>query len=382
MESIEKENKKNADTVQKATTKRSRVKITEVARQLGVAVSTVSNAYNRPDQLSPALRQQILATAQQMGYPGPDPAARRLRRGQAGVISVLYTDSLTYAFADPVAVEFLRGVASAVEAAGLGLLLLPSASLENRNPDVVANAVVDGFIIYSMGEDDPLTNAALARRLPTVMVDQLQHPELPFVGIDDEKGARLAAEHLLELGHRRFGIISMRFNQQVHNGLANLARQQQVTHQVTRSRLRGYKSALVAAGLDWENIPVYEGFNNGQVAGRQAAEILLNLQPRPTAILALSDEMALGIVEVAQQLGLRIPDELSVVGFDNIPAANYVNPPLTTVAQPIFEKGLLAGQLLIEQLTQTELDEKQAPHRILPSSLIIRGSSGVVHIIK
>lgn len=357
--------------------RRHRVKITEVAQRLGVAVSTVSNAYNRPDQLSPALRRQILETASAMGYPGPDPAARRLRQGQAGAISVLYTDSLTYAFADPVAVEFLRGVASAAEKTGLGLVLLPSASLEKRNPAAVTNAVVDGFIIYSMGEDDPLTNAALERRLPTVMVDQLQRPELPFVGIDDENSARIAAQHLVDLGHRHFGIIAMRLNQQPHNGLANLERQKQATHQVTRLRLRGYKAALVAAGIDWQNVAIYEGFNNGQVAGRAAAEVLLSLNPRPTALLAASDEMALGALEVAIQRGLSVPRDLSIVGFDNIPASNYSTPSLTTISQPIFEKGLLAGQLLIERLANPDLAEK-APHHILETGLIVRGSSGQV----
>ena len=130
---------------QKATLKR-------VARELGVSPSTVSNAYNRPDQLSPDLRERVFETARLLGYPGPDPLGRGLRRQQAGAIGVLYTDRLSYAFADPAAVPFLEGVSEATEEAGLGLLLIPGAPRDKRDTSAVREAAVDGLIVFCMAE--------------------------------------------------------------------------------------------------------------------------------------------------------------------------------------------------------------------------------------
>jgi DNA-binding LacI/PurR family transcriptional regulator len=360
----------NEDT--SASPKRQRVTITEVAKMLGVAVSTVSNAYNRPDQLSAALREQVLETAAKLGYT-PDPTARSLRRKKAGAIGVLYTDNLAYAFADPVAVEFLRGVATATEQAGLGLLLLPSSSLENRNPEAVSNALVDGFMVYSMGEDDPLTKAAIQRNLPTVTVDQLRQYNLPFVGIDDEGATRLMAQHLLSLGHTRFGIIMMRLTQTEHNGLVDISRKPVVTHEVIRLRLRGFSSALAFAGINLKDIKVYECFTNTQAKGQEAAKVLLSFDPRPTALLCASDQLAIGAMQAIQEAGLTVPADVSLTGFDDIPAILYTTPALTTVHQPHFEKGLIAGQTLIERLYQQDL--AVPPPVILPTHLVIRAST-------
>src|SRR5918911_961499 len=143
---------------------RERVTISDVASALGVAVSTVSNAYNRPDQLSAQLRERILTAAAELGYPGPDPVARGLRRQRAGAAGMLFAERLSYAFSDPAAVQVLDGIASALEPAGLGLLLVPGRA---DDPTTVQRAMVDGFILYSMVEDNPLLGAALRRRLPT-----------------------------------------------------------------------------------------------------------------------------------------------------------------------------------------------------------------------
>ena len=147
-----------------------------------MSASTVSNAYNRPDQLSPALRERVFETARRLGYGGPDPAARSLRSRRAGAIGVLYADRLSYAFADPAAVMFMQGVSVATEEAGLGMLLVPGSPRQARDPEVVGGAVVDGFIVYCLAEEDPLSNAALERRLPTVLVDQPPQKGLPAVG--------------------------------------------------------------------------------------------------------------------------------------------------------------------------------------------------------
>src|SRR5918998_105463 len=174
-----------------------RANLKDVAAELGVSAATVSNAYNRPDQLSPALRERVFETARRLGYAGPDALARGLRRGRAGAGGILYEDRLSYAFADPAAVLFLQGVSVATEEAGLGLLLLSGAPGEERDPEAISGAVVDGVVVYSMSDEDPLVSAALERRLPVVLVDQPRTGGLPFVGIDDMGAARAAAAHPL-----------------------------------------------------------------------------------------------------------------------------------------------------------------------------------------
>jgi DNA-binding LacI/PurR family transcriptional regulator len=348
-----------------------RATLKEVAAEVGVSPATVSNAYNRPDQLSPELRERVLETARRLGYSGPDAMARGLRRRRAGAVGVLYEDRLSYAFADPAAVLFLQGVSVATEEAGLGLLLLSGAPGEERDPEAISGAVVDGFVVYSMSDEDPLVEAALKRRLPVVLVDQPRTGGLPFVGIDDEGAARAAAEHLVGLGHRRFSVVSFALAPEPAGSLADVDRQEAATYSLTRSRLRGYATAIEAAGLSWEDVPVYEHFENVPEEGRKAAESLLTQEPRPTAILALSDQLALGALDAARRFGLSVPEDVSVVGFDDVPDAARATPPLTTVHQPHVEKGLLAGRLLITQLRDEELPSPE----LLPTRLVVRGST-------
>jgi len=348
-----------------------RATLKEVAAELGVSPATVSNAYNRPDQLSPELRERVFEVARRLGYPGPDPMARGLRRRRAGAVGVLYENRLSYAFADPAEVLFLQGVSMATEEAGLGLLLLSGAPGEERDPEAVSGAVVDGFVIYSMADDDPLVDAALERRLPAVIVDQPRVEGLPFVGIDDEGAARAAAEHLVSLGHERFGVVSFALTLGETSGIADLHRQEAATYQLTRSRLRGYAEAIAEAGLVWSDVPVYECIENVSDMGRVAAEVLLSGDTRPTAILAVSDQLALGAIEAVKQRGLSVPEDVSVVGFDDVPEAARTTPPLTTVHQPHVEKGLRAGQILIAQLR----DEEPPSPALLPTRLVIRDST-------
>ncbi len=351
---------------------RRRATLKEVAAELGVAPSTVSNAYNRPDQLSAALRERVFEAAGRLGYPGPDPLARGLRRRRAGAVGVLYDNRLSYAFADPAEVLFLQGVSMVTEEEGLGLLLLSGAPGEERHPEVIAGAVVDGFVLYSMAEGDLLVEAALGRHLPTVLVDQPQLGGLPVVSIDDEAAARSAAQHLVDLGHRRFGVVSFALTPGVRDGIADPARQEAATYRVSRSRLRGYAVAIAEAGLPWAGVPVYECAENVPEKGRTATEALLSRDPRPTAILTFSDQLALGAIEAARHLGLSVPKDLSIVGFDDVPEAARATPPLTTVHQPHVDKGLVAGRNLLAQLR----GEEPSSLELLPTRLVVRGSTG------
>jgi DNA-binding LacI/PurR family transcriptional regulator len=348
-----------------------RATIKEVAARVGVSAATVSNAYNRPDQLSVELRERVFAAAKELGYAGPDPVARGLRRGRAGAVGVVYADPLSYAFADPAAVMFLEGVSQAAEEAGLGLLLVPAPLREGRNPRTVAEAAVDGFVIYCLAEDDPLVDLALERRVPLVLVEQPPREGAPSVETDDVEGARAAAEHLLGLRHERLGVVSFELGRDASGELADLERQREATYRPSRLRLDGYRAAVEEAGLSWEDVPVYEATENTPEQGRTASEVLLTLERRPTAILALSDQLALGVFEAARKLGLSIPEDLSVVGFDDVPEASRTDPPLTTVFQPHVEKGLVAGRMLVAQLG----GEEPRSLALLPTRLVVRGST-------
>jgi DNA-binding LacI/PurR family transcriptional regulator len=350
-----------------------RATLARIAEELDVSAMTVSNAYNHPDRLSGALRERIFETAGRLGYHGPDPVGRSLRRQRTDVVGILYSGPLSYAFDDPAAVSFLSGLSSVTEEADLGLLLVAAGGYVSaeRHPRAAARAAVDGFVIYSMSDEEPLLAAALDRRLPAVVVDQPFKEGVPYVGIDDEAAARTAAEHLLHLEHERFAVISFALSPNVRDGIANPLRQEQAAFRVSRLRLRGYRAALEDAGLPWSKVPVYECPGSSKEFGQRAAEALLSPEHGPTAILASSDQLALGVIAWATELGLSVPEDVSVVGFDDIPAAASADPPLTTVHQDHAEKGLLAGRMLVSQLRKED-GPGAGP---LATSLVVRGST-------
>jgi DNA-binding LacI/PurR family transcriptional regulator len=344
-----------------------------VAEELGVSAMTVSNAYNRPERVSESLRESIFEAADRLGYAGPDPVARSLRRMRTNLAGVLYSNPLSHAFDDPAQVLFLKGVASATEEAGMGLMLVPGSvgSSAEERVSAVMDAAVDGFIVYSIADDDSLVGAALRRRLPTVIVDQPLLEDVPFVGIDDESAARGVAEHLLGLGHERFGVVAFGLAEAPFSGFAGPRRRASATFRVSRARLAGYAAALEAGGLFWGEVPVYECRGSSLLLGREAADALLSLEPRPTAILCLSDQLALGAIEAAWERGLSVPDDLSVAGFDDVPGSATSTPPLTTVHQDHAAKGGLAGRLLVAQFRGEDTEATD----LLPARLVVRGST-------
>ena len=349
--------------------------MTRVAEELGVSSMTISNAYNRPERVSESLREQIFETAERLGYAGPDPVARSLRRQKTNLAGVLYSNPLSYAFDDAAQVLFLKGVAAATEEAGMGLVLVPGSlgSSPNERASAAMDAAVDGFVVYSIADDDPLVEAALRRRMPTVIADQPLLEGVPFVGIDNESAARGVARHLVDLGHERFGVVSFSIAAADRApGIADSHRQRSATLRVTRARLAGYEGVLEAAGLPWKEVPVYECFGSSKALGREAADALLSQDPPLTAILALSDQLALGVIEAAKEHGLSVPEDLSVAGFDDVPEAATSRPPLTTVHQDHTKKGELAGRLLVAQLREEETEDTD----LLPARLVVRGSTG------
>lgn len=342
-----------------------------IADRLQVSRTTVSNAYSRPDQLTPDLRQKIFDVAREVGYAGPDPAARTLRRGRSNTIGVMFTEALGFAFSDPAAVLLLKGFAEVSENHDRSLLLLPCPPGTERQRSTVLDAVVDAFLIYCMPEGDQRMRDVMDRGLPTVVVDETRHDQAAFVGIDDREGTRTVADHLVGLGHRNVGIVTDRLIADNYTGAVSEDRQANATFGINRERLCGFADALVAAGVPWDGVPVQECFPISPEAGYRGAAALLDRPDRPTAILATSDQLALGVLQAARDRGIDVPGSLSVAGFDDIQAAAQSYPSLTTVRQPLLEKGRAAGRLLF-----SEWPDRDPPSMILPTELVVRGSTG------
>ncbi|MBA3905588.1 MAG: LacI family DNA-binding transcriptional regulator [Pseudonocardiales bacterium] len=343
--------------------------LASLAAELGVSRTTVSNAYNRPDQLSAPLRARVLEAARRLGYPGPDPVARSLRTRKAGAVGLLLTEALSYAFRDPAATGFLEGLALACEEAGQGLLLVP-VSPEQADVTAVLQAGVDGFVVYSVREDDPHFLAVLERPLPVVVCDQPTGVEgVDRVGVDDRAGMLAMARHLTGLGHRRIGVLCMRLGTGHRDGPADLERQNGATYPVQRDRLAGLRDGLGEVGVDWVNVPVVERFDHSVEAGQHATAELLASHPDITAVVCTSDVLALGALHHASEHGLAVPDDITITGFDGVPEAERAG--LTTVRQPVLEKGRVAGQLLLQR------GERSRPRRVtLPTELIVGSTSG------
>jgi DNA-binding LacI/PurR family transcriptional regulator len=337
--------------------------LTDVAKVVGVSVASVSYAFSRPDQLSPELREKILATARSLNYPGPNPAARMLRTGFAGSIAVVYASPLYHVFQDPAAAAFLSGVAEACSERRLGLLLLQCGE---GYESIIRSAAVDGLIIYTMPKNAVTIQTVVDRGLPMVVVDQFSLPNVPFIGINERAAARACAQHIKALGHQRIGIVTFPLHADGFSGPIDEKRLEKACFEVARRRMQGYLRVIEPGGPK-SPVKIWECPRSSEEDGRTAAEYFFQKKPRPTAILATSDRLALGVMEVARRYQLRIPEDLAVVGFDDIPAAKMSAPRLTTVRQPFEEKGRVAVAALLK--------EKGPLRTILPTKLIIRQSS-------
>ncbi len=325
-------------------------------------MGSASQAFGRPDLVSDDVRERVLAAAKELGYSGPHPGARRLRTGRAGALGLIFQERLRYQLTDPAALAFLAGLAQGMEDSSFGLLLIPDSRYRETAATAVQAAAVDGFVVYGAARNDPRVEAALARQVPVVTVEQPRDAPTPFIGIDDRAAARLAGEHLRQLGHERVGILSF---------VDAIDREGRLEVALTADRLAGYRDGL---GDAWSPDLVRTCRPNATAPARRATRDLLDLDARPTAILAMSDVLALGALEAAAERGVGVPGDLSVVGFDDSPAARLASPPLTTVAQPHEQKGRLAAEWLIEAIEHGDASDTSR-RAILPTELVVRAST-------
>lgn len=341
-----------------------------IADRLGVSRSTVSNAWNRPDHVSAALRQRIFEVAAEIGYAGPAPAARTLRTGRHRALGLLFTDSLTHAVRDAAAVRFFEGLALTCEEAEVSLLLIPATETDEGALGMVAQAAVDGVVLYSLPEDSPHLEIAVRRRLPLVVVDSpADVPGADWVGLDDEANVHHLGEYLAQLGHTRVGIVCFRLIGDGFSGPVLPPRLARTAHVVQRARIEGLLAALAEAGVDPAQVPIEETPANERRNGLEAGRALLERHPDLTAIVCTSDVLALGALRAAAERGLRVPEDLSVAGYDGIDEAAEAG--LTTIQQPLVEKGRLAGRLLL-----SAGPDREPRREVLATQLRIRRTTG------
>lgn len=337
-----------------------------VARALGVSTATVSYAFSRPQKVSEAVRARVLAEAKRQGYSGPHPTARQLSRGRTDTLGLLFTDQLSHAFGDPASIEFIQGLSTSCQGAGLNLLLVSTESTGDRS-SAVDNAVVDGFVVYSVSAGDPHLARILERRLPTVVVDSPPDlPEVDWVGPDDFAGGRAMGELIVGLGHRRIGVITASPLRR-YSGPTDLAAIASADPTAHRKRLLGFAEALRGVGI--EEFAIEQRPLNTVAAGASALDALLDRDPSLTAVCAMMDVMALGALGAAARRGLTSPADLSITGYDDIAAAAERG--LTTLHQPLTEKGRVAGELYL-----SHRPGMQPRRRILPTEIVVRQTSG------
>jgi len=342
--------------------RRPRPRIADVAREAGVSKTAVSFAFNSPERLSAETAVRIREVAGALGY-RPNPVARMLTQRQTMTLGVLTPQALAVVFSNPFFALFSEGVAHAAEELGYELHFI--SPLHGSLAQAVGRSTVDGVVAIGLSAEHPEVEQVRGSGLPMVLVDSDDLPEHSSVVVDDEAGARAAAEHILALGHRDILVIAVE---------APASPQNEPTPQhVSERRLRGYRAAVEAAGVNLPEdhvVSARSSIDGGWSAFQRAWAGGL----RPTAVLAMSDAIALGAMRAATELGLRLPDDLSVVGFDDIDLAAHVDPPLTTVHQPIRQKGADAVRLLLAEVEQREANRPE--HLRLQTRLVVRASTG------
>ncbi len=345
-----------------------RVTINDIARIAGYSKTSVSFAFNDPSRISETAREKILAIAGELGYV-PDPVARNLTLGTHGTIGLLLPETIATAFQNSHLSQVVQGIGEICERENHSLTLIPprrESLLEG-----VRSAAVDGLITLGLEPGTDIVELIRQRHLPFVTIDGQDGGGFPVVGIDDRAAAAAAMNHVLDLGHRRIAVVCFVDEPQL-TGVSP----------VRAARMAGYREALEARGVAvtaagaqgaagapdarfWE-------CESSMAGGREAAERILDSGDAPTAVVTMSDVIGLGVLEYLGEAGRRVPEDVSVVGFDDIPEATLVRPQLTTVSQYGLEKGRRAAEILMRLIGSEEVVASTA----LETRLVVRESSG------
>lgn len=342
------------------------VKLADVARAAGVSQGTASNVFSRPEVVREEVRERVLGVAKDLGYNGPDIKGRLLRAGRVNAIGVAAIEPLAYFFEDPWARALMTQVAAVCDATGTGIALV-SAQNQQKLAWNINSALVDGFILLCVEGGEKLVALTRRRQLPFIALALGDGDAvIPAIGLDNIAGAAQAARHLADLGHRRFAILAIGLN---GNEAGVMTPEQAVCSLkfTSRDRALGYWQALADFGIGRADVPVH-GTQNDRPSVDAALEALFATTTPPTAILAMSDRIALFAMQWLAGRGYAVPGDVSIVGFDGVPEAATAVPGLTTVAQPLAEIAYRAVAAILE-------DAMPAQQPALAATLIVRGST-------
>jgi LacI family transcriptional regulator len=332
---------------------RTRPTSADVAARAGVSRTTVSFVLNyRTDiQISDETRQRVFRAASELGY-HPHAPARQLAGGRSHILALVLRQSAEQVAGDATLAETLRGLASAARAAGSRVMVEPLAP-EGTYDRLLRSQHADGLIVSGPRLDDPSLGELVQDGFPIVLQGSMPGLDVPSVDVDNVAGARDAVDHLLSLGHRRIACVT----------------NARLTYTSARERLEGYREAITAAGIAYDEALVEEGAFDA-ASGERATAALLR-RTTFSAMFVASDVLTLGAFGALREAHRRVPDDVAIVGFDDIPLAAYFDPPLTTIRLPAFELGQAAGRALLDRIA-----DRAVPQRtLLPTELIVRGST-------
>jgi len=329
----------------------------DVARACGVSVMTVSYALNRPDRVATDTRRRVVEAARRLGYSGPDPRARSLRRSISDCLGVILGEQLRYAFDNPMVTRFLAGISDELVQSGEALTIISTAG-GDQDPNRVAAAAVDAFVVWSTATDDPALLAAIATGRPVVVQGGPQLPGTQCVSIDDRAAAYAITEAAFAKS-RRPAVLSFPLTREREPGVGYGFDPGSSTFPVTSARLHGVADYCQARQISNDQVLVSIAARNDESHGREAARALL--AHRPDAVMAMSDELARILLEEAVASGLRVPDDIAVTGWDDGPAAAQLG--LTTVSNDLRGQGAICARLALGRQTENPYVPWQVIHR-------------------
>lgn len=325
----------------------------DVAELADVSVATVSRVVNKSGTVSPALERRVRDAMEKLNY-YPSSFARGFKRQQTNLIGVL-VPLLEHPFYSRLATS----IEQTLFAHGYWALICNSQEDEAREQayiDMLLQQRVDGVIINSSAQNTEYLKALERQHVPFVFIDRnLQAVECSKVFSDNSHGGYMGMEHLIQLGHRRIGVVGA-----------------PTYPELMQRRIRGTREALMAYGIDADPELLITSDSQQFDMGYTSAKQLLHLPDPPTAIFALTDVMAVGVLHAAAEMHLRVPEDLSVLGYDDIPIASYTIPPLTTVAQPIIEMGQTCVELLLHHVENPGMEAETA---VLETHLVVRNTT-------
>ncbi|MDO8105762.1 LacI family DNA-binding transcriptional regulator [Isoptericola sp. b441] len=334
-----------------------RTTLADVAAAAGVSVSTASLAFSGAGPISAATKERVLAAATELGYAGPSALGRSLRSGRSGIVGVVIGDQLRRSFRDPVSVRVLDGLAGSLGPRGLGVLLVPATGDEDdENDPLVATAPLDAAVLlFGARRSSPILGALQHRGIPVVLGEGPTGLGLPVVGVADRQGTRLLAEHLRDLGHERIAVVTLPLGGARRCAPVDPTRLAEIDCPPAEHRLDGLRDAGI------EPVAVVEAAASLVEAGTDAGRVLLDVADPPTAVMTQSDLLAAGVIIAARELGLRVPEDVSVAGFDGLDLPWLAPDVLTSVSQPFAAKGQAVAEMVTAILAGEQPADVELP---------------------